>query len=530
MSLSTQAARDFKGTHTEGRTPEELRELVSHVGAELELAPAENIIEWAVATFGDRFCVTSSMGDAVLAHLAAKVAPGLDVVFLDTGYHFVETIGTRDAVEATLPVNLITITPVQSVAEQDATYGKDLYKTDPDLCCKLRKVQPLADSLAGYDAWATGLRRAETHNRVIAPVVGLGRPQGQGQGLAARAVERRADRRPTSPTTACSSIPSSTTTTRASGAGRAHDASPPATTRAAVAGQAPPRPSAGSTDDFPRPQRQRRRSAHHHPRWEAHLMAAPALVALAHGSRDPRSAATIKALVAEVKAMRPDLRVETAFLDLSKPSFDTVVDRLVKAGFDEIVVVPLLLTEAFHAKVDVPAAVAAATARHKDLKIRASRVLGMEAAFLEVLDVRLREALKDARVRELDALVLAAAGSSDPLANQAVARLARTWGTRHKLPVTAAFASAAPPAAGEAVRVVPGRGSSPHRGRLVLPRARASWATVPPSSPSRPARLRSPRRSAHTPRSRGSSWPATPSVPWSSCRSEPGGGATTTPA
>ena len=67
------------------------------------------------------------------------------MVFLDTGYHFVETIGTRDAVEATMPVNLITITPVQSVAEQDATYGKDLYKTDPDLCCKLRKVQPLAD-------------------------------------------------------------------------------------------------------------------------------------------------------------------------------------------------------------------------------------------------------------------------------------------------------------------------------------------------------------------------------------------------
>ncbi|QIK76257.1 sirohydrochlorin chelatase [Nocardioides piscis] len=181
-------------------------------------------------------------------------------------------------------------------------------------------------------------------------------------------------------------------------------------------------------------------------------MAAPALVALAHGSRDPRSAATIKALVSEVKTMRPDLRIETAFLDLSKPSFDTVVDRLVKAGFDEIVVVPLLLTEAFHAKVDVPEAIAAATARHQGLKICATRVLGMETAFLEVLDVRLREALKDNRVRELDALVLAAAGSSDPLANQAVARLARTWGTRHKLPVTAAFASAAPPAAGEAVR------------------------------------------------------------------------------
>ena len=58
------------------------------------------------------------------------------------------------------------------VAEQDEQYGKDLYKTDPDLCCALRKVKPLADTLSEYDAWATGLRRAETHNRVIAPVVG----------------------------------------------------------------------------------------------------------------------------------------------------------------------------------------------------------------------------------------------------------------------------------------------------------------------------------------------------------------------
>ncbi|HWI43535.1 MAG TPA: phosphoadenylyl-sulfate reductase [Nocardioides sp.] len=169
---TTASARSFRGAHTEGRSPEELREIVSHWGAELELAPAEVIIEWAAATFGERFCITSSMGDAVLAHLAEKVVPGVDVVFLDTGYHFVETIGTRDAVEATMNVNLISITPVQSVAEQDAEYGPDLYKRDPDLCCALRKVKPLADSLAKYDAWATGLRRAETHNRVIAPVIG----------------------------------------------------------------------------------------------------------------------------------------------------------------------------------------------------------------------------------------------------------------------------------------------------------------------------------------------------------------------
>lgn len=187
-------------------------------------------------------------------------------------------------------------------------------------------------------------------------------------------------------------------------------------------------------------------------------MTAPALIALAHGSRDKRSADTITQLVAATKALRPDLRIEKAFLDHAKPNFQTVVDRLVRAGFDEIVVVPLLLVEAFHAKVDVPALIAEATTRHPALRIRATEVLGLEPRFLEVLDERLREALSVNRVRELDALVLAAAGTTDPLANQAVARLARLWGAHHKLPVSAAYASAAPPATGEAVRAFRAQG------------------------------------------------------------------------
>ncbi len=171
-TATTTAARAFKGTTTEGRSEAELKQLVRHAGAELELAPAETIVEWAVATFGGRFAITSSMGDAVLAHVASRVAPGVDVVFLDTGYHFAETVGTRDAVEATLPVTLVNVAPRQTVAEQDATYGKDLFARDPDLCCALRKVEPLEETLSRYDAWATGLRRDETHNRVIAPVIG----------------------------------------------------------------------------------------------------------------------------------------------------------------------------------------------------------------------------------------------------------------------------------------------------------------------------------------------------------------------
>src|SRR3954470_24093582 len=135
-------------------------------------------------------------------------------------------------------------------------------------------------------------------------------------------------------------------------------------------------------------------------------MSAPALIALAHGSRDPRSSATIEALVDQVRELRPDLRIEAAFLELSKPAFGKVVDKLVRAGHDEIVVVPLLLSEAYHAKVDVPSAVAEATARHPQLRIQASSILGLEPAFLEILDERLREALREARCRELDALVL----------------------------------------------------------------------------------------------------------------------------
>jgi sirohydrochlorin ferrochelatase len=181
-------------------------------------------------------------------------------------------------------------------------------------------------------------------------------------------------------------------------------------------------------------------------------MTAPALIALAHGSRDPRSARTVRQVVATTKQARPDLRIEAAFLDHSKPSLDAAVDRLVAQGHREIVVVPMLVTSAYHARVDVPAAVRQVAGRHPGLAIRAADVLGTDVTLLTVLDERLREALRLARVRELDALVLAAAGSSDGRANATVARMARLWGSRHHLPTSVAFASTAPPSTGEAVR------------------------------------------------------------------------------
>jgi phosphoadenosine phosphosulfate reductase len=106
---------------------DELRETALLAGPELELASAEQIIEWSVETFGSRFCVTSSMSDGVLSHLASRVAPGIDVIFLDTGLHFVETLGTRDAVAATTAVNVITLSPTISVPDQAEQYRPNLW-------------------------------------------------------------------------------------------------------------------------------------------------------------------------------------------------------------------------------------------------------------------------------------------------------------------------------------------------------------------------------------------------------------------
>jgi phosphoadenosine phosphosulfate reductase len=153
-------------------TATDLQQLAEQAGRDLEDASALDILRWAADTFGPRFCVTSSMEDAVVAHLASRVAPGVEVVFLDTGYHFPETIGTRDAVAAVMDVNVITLTPKQTVAEQDAEYGAKLHDRDPDLCCAMRKVKPLEEGLAAYDAWATGLRRDESPTRAGTPVVG----------------------------------------------------------------------------------------------------------------------------------------------------------------------------------------------------------------------------------------------------------------------------------------------------------------------------------------------------------------------
>jgi sirohydrochlorin ferrochelatase len=192
---------------------------------------------------------------------------------------------------------------------------------------------------------------------------------------------------------------------------------------------------------------------------------APALVAVAHGSRDPRSAATISALVDRVRWLRPDLDVRLAFLDLCAPRLDAVLASVPRA-----VVVPLLLGRAFHAEVDVPGAVACAVARRPGLAVTVADVLGPDprletAALHRLAEVGVSPADPDFGV------VLAAAGSQQAPATAAVAAMAAAWSRRTRWLVLPGFACAARPTVPEAIATLHSRGAR----RIAV----ASWFLAP---------------------------------------------------
>ncbi|NMN94620.1 CbiX/SirB N-terminal domain-containing protein [Antrihabitans stalactiti] len=148
--------------------------------------------------------------------------------------------------------------------------------------------------------------------------------------------------------------------------------------------------------------------------------AAQPLIAVAHGSRDPRSAATIHAAVEQIRIARPDLDVRLAFLDLNAPSIDCVVDGVVADGYREAVVVPLLLGSAFHARVDLPAILA----RHSRLSLTQSDVLGSDPLLVDAVRDRILEAGVDLD-DETVGVAVAAVGSSSASANHKTDGIAR---------------------------------------------------------------------------------------------------------
>ena len=225
--------------------------------AELEGASATDLLRWTDENFGGvngprgwatcNYVVASNMQDAVLVDLAAKVRPGVPVLFLDTGYHFVETIGTRDAVESVYDIRVLNVTPEHTVAEQDKLLGKDLFARDPGECCRLRKVAPLGKALRGYSAWVTGLRRVEAPTRANAPLISFDEAFKLVKINPLADLDRRGHAELHRRATTCWSIRLSTKAIRRSAALRARPSPSRAPTRAAGAGRGWPRPNAGCT-------------------------------------------------------------------------------------------------------------------------------------------------------------------------------------------------------------------------------------------------------------------------------------------
>jgi phosphoadenosine phosphosulfate reductase len=159
FTSSNGARMSLNGTHRVDHSDEELAE----ISAGFESKSALRIIEWAVESFGHHLAMTASMTDAVLIDLATKVNPAIEVIFIDTGYHFPETLETVEAVRRHYGLNLRMMT----VARQN----EELWQVDPENCCSAVKVGQLDRALASKDAWMSGLRRDEADTRAKAPIV-----------------------------------------------------------------------------------------------------------------------------------------------------------------------------------------------------------------------------------------------------------------------------------------------------------------------------------------------------------------------
>lgn len=144
-------------------------------GPALEGMAAAGILAWAAEHVPGPVAVTLSMQDTVLADLAARHAPEADLIFLDTGYHFAETLDVAAAVAERYPNRLLTVTPEMTRAEQDAAEGPDLWARDPGRCCALRKVRPLAAATRPHLAWVSGLKRCDAPTRARTPVLEIDR-------------------------------------------------------------------------------------------------------------------------------------------------------------------------------------------------------------------------------------------------------------------------------------------------------------------------------------------------------------------
>ncbi|KKO82006.1 phosphoadenosine phosphosulfate reductase [Corynebacterium xerosis] len=164
MSTAIQPSTENPDVLADPAVARRLLELALDHGPSLEKLSAGEIIEWGAEHLGTNLAVTISMQDTVLAELAARHAPDADLIFLDTGYHFPETIEVADAVDKRYPNRLLRIQPVAGAVPE-------LYKTDMTACCAQRKVEPLARMKLPYEGWVTGLKRVDAPTRKNTPVL-----------------------------------------------------------------------------------------------------------------------------------------------------------------------------------------------------------------------------------------------------------------------------------------------------------------------------------------------------------------------
>ncbi|HEX5085249.1 MAG TPA: phosphoadenylyl-sulfate reductase [Blastocatellia bacterium] len=146
---------------------------IKQLSRRFETAGIEEILEWAVERFSPRLAMTSNFGaeGVVLIDHLARVAPRTPIIYLETGFQFAETDRLKERLRARYELNIVERRAELSVEEQNRVHGERLYERDPDLCCRIRKVETLAEALKGYDAWIAALRRDQSPTRANIGVV-----------------------------------------------------------------------------------------------------------------------------------------------------------------------------------------------------------------------------------------------------------------------------------------------------------------------------------------------------------------------
>lgn len=150
----------------------EKEQLIHTKAEEFENSTPQEVIAWAVEAFPNiTFACSFGAEDVVIVDMLQKISPSTDIFYLDTDFHFKETYETRDAIAAQYNLEFVRVSPKLTPEEQAEKYGDELWKSDPNACCNLRKVEPLTRVLGGYEAWITGIRRDQAPTRANAKKV-----------------------------------------------------------------------------------------------------------------------------------------------------------------------------------------------------------------------------------------------------------------------------------------------------------------------------------------------------------------------